>query len=565
VLLFASCGNTSVSIYENIEIPDGVVGTDNGLPDTGGGMGDQSSSDDLFSEDAAGNDPLANPDNDGHLDPDDTAIGNDNDHTDGSDGEPATNDEGEFDDGDKPDDGEALDDSSGSDTGETPDIDSPPQICTPYETVECPYAGPAGTKGIGICKAAEKMCSADGTYWGPCVGEVLPQTEICNNNLDDNCNEQIDEDSDKDGDGWGVCSGDCCDTTAQCADPKKVNPGAIEVQGDGIDNNCNSQIDEDPREICSTAQKFSGTGALDLLYAMDICKHSTGGSWGIVGTPTLTRANGSGSIDSSNRQVGVMAQFGSHASNKAIYGPTMAALSSGRARDNYDDPDKTTQISYSYYDGNPPADFIAPHGNKLPTTKTGCPNGSGANDGVMLSVQLKVPTNAQSFSFNFRFFSQEYKDWTCSKYNDFFITMLYTGASGIPADKNISFDSNGSYISVNSDQFFTVCKPKTGYTCPDGTAPLAGTGWNESNAGATKWLSTTAPVIPGETITLKFVIWDTSDRLLDSLVLLDNFKWSAEGTSGPSTFECWDLNKNGVCDVATEDQSGDGICNERDC
>ena len=30
-------------------------------------------------------------------------------------------------------------------------------------------------------------------------------------------------------------------------------------------------------------------------------------------------------------------------------------------------------------------------------------------------------------------------------------------------------------------------------------------------------------------------------------------------------YRCWDLNENGICDVATEDQSGDGICNERDC
>lgn len=30
-------------------------------------------------------------------------------------------------------------------------------------------------------------------------------------------------------------------------------------------------------------------------------------------------------------------------------------------------------------------------------------------------------------------------------------------------------------------------------------------------------------------------------------------------------YSCWDLNSNGVCDIATEDQSGDGVCNERDC
>ncbi len=29
--------------------------------------------------------------------------------------------------------------------------------------------------------------------------------------------------------------------------------------------------------------------------------------------------------------------------------------------------------------------------------------------------------------------------------------------------------------------------------------------------------------------------------------------------------KCWDLNKNGTCEPASEDQSGDGICSERDC
>ncbi|HSA34286.1 MAG TPA: hypothetical protein P5077_11225 [bacterium] len=30
-------------------------------------------------------------------------------------------------------------------------------------------------------------------------------------------------------------------------------------------------------------------------------------------------------------------------------------------------------------------------------------------------------------------------------------------------------------------------------------------------------------------------------------------------------YSCWDLNSNGTCDIATEDLSGDGVCNERDC
>lgn len=448
-------------------------------------------------------------------------------------------------------------------------------LCVPKSTDSC-YTGPTDTLDVGICHAGTMTCNLLGTGYGACQNEQTPLLEeICDNGDDDDCDGPADEDMDEDGDGWGRCSGDCCENLTQCADPVKVNPGAVEVQGDGIDNDCNDQTDESPPTDCSTAAKFAETTPLDLLYAMDICYMSTNGSWGIVGTPTLTRAGATGTVD--NRQIAVMTQFGTHDSNFAIANDTMATLSSGRARDG-NDPDATTALTYSYVTGTPPADFISAHDNILPTTKTGCPSGSGANDSVMLTVQLKVPTNALSLSFDFRFFSQEYWEYTCSEYNDFFIAMLDTGAEGIPADKNISFDSNGGYISVNTDQFFTVCEVKEGYTCPDGTDPLAGTGYDQQEedtggctpgyhyyAGATQWLTTSAPVVPGETITLRFVIWDTSDQSYDSLVLLDNFKWSAEGTSGPVTFACWDTNKNGECDVETEDLSGDEKCSEFDC
>ncbi len=455
-------------------------------------------------------------------------------------------------------------------------------ICTPKEETAC-YTGPTGTEGVGICHAGISTCNDYGNAWSSCTDEQTPVTEICGNTLNDDCVGDADDGLDEDLDGWTVCENDCCDRTTQCENPAVVNPGAVEVTGDTIDNDCNDQTDEVPTG-CSTVAKFSGTTALDLVNAMDICTTALNGSWGIVGTPTLTRANGAGSID--NLQIAVSQQFGTDESNIAIFPPppsagvpggTMAVLSSGRARD-MNDPDATALKTYRYETSNlnsAPADFTTPHGG-LPQTSATCPAGTYANDSVMLTLQLKVPTNALSFSFNFRFFSQEYWKWTCDTdgYNDFFIAMLYTGAAGIPADKNISFDQNSSYISVNSSAFFTVCEAKSGYTCPDGASALAGTGYGEKYyydatnydmGGGTKWLTTAAPVVPGETITLKFVIWDTNDRDRDSLVIIDNFKWSAQGTSGPSTFECWDLNQNGNCDIATEDKSGDETCNERDC
>jgi len=210
-------------------------------------------------------------------------------------------------------------------------------------------------------------------------------------------------------------------------------------------------------------------------------------------------------------------------------------------RSDANDPDPTAQLSYQFQSGNPPPDFVAPHGGQLPATSPSCPNGNGANDSVVLDVELLVPTNANSFSFQFRFFSQEYWTYTCTQFNDFFVALLDStwtpgpGGTPIPDDKNISFDANGNYISVNSEQFFTVCPSKPGYPCPDGEAGLQGTGYTLGPGGGTVWLTTTSPVVRGETIRLRFAIWDTSDMLLDSIVMLDNFQWSATPSDGPVT------------------------------
>lgn len=59
--------------------------------------------------------------------------------------------------------------------------------CSPGEQVACPYAGPAGTAGVGACRAAVSTCAPDGSAFGPCVGEVLPTPEVCGDAVDDDC------------------------------------------------------------------------------------------------------------------------------------------------------------------------------------------------------------------------------------------------------------------------------------------------------------------------------------------------------------------------------------------
>jgi ELWxxDGT repeat protein len=62
--------------------------------------------------------------------------------------------------------------------------------------------------------------------------------EICGNGIDDNCNGEIDEECDRDGDGYTEAQGDCDDDNAA------VHPSAVEICGNDIDENCNNFLDE---------------------------------------------------------------------------------------------------------------------------------------------------------------------------------------------------------------------------------------------------------------------------------------------------------------------------------
>jgi hypothetical protein len=215
----------------------------------------------------------------------------------------------------------------------------------------------------------------------------------------------------------------------------------------------------------------------------------------------------------------------------------MAGIMSGKMRDigdvGYVQPNQGTNFGTV---SQAPAVYLNAHGGQLPASQGcsgGCTSGTGANDSVNIKLTIRVPSNAQSFSYQFKFYTAEYWGFSCSIYNDFYLALLQSGAPGLPLDTNISFDGLGNPVSVNNG-FFNVCHTKGCYTCPSGTAALAGTGMDEvvcngsvcgETGGGTNWLTTDAPVVPGETIVLQLMVFDVTGHILDSLALLDNFKW----------------------------------------
>jgi hypothetical protein len=424
-------------------------------------------------------------------------------------------------------------------------------VCQAGIEVQSCYPGPVGTDMNAPCQAGQRTCNAAGTGFGPCVGFVTPIAEICANNVDDDCNGVADDIIDVDGDGWTQCQNDCCENIFQCSDPALVNPGAFEFVGNLVDDDCDpASSDVVAAPDCSAAAIFGNVTGDAMAQAMDLCQFTTENEplptrkWGVIeaefvrpdfGAPTAAHLG-----DMEDFQSAVMANYGT-GGIAPTHGATMAGMSSGRMRDqndpNYVAPNQGSDLGQALQ---PPAAYLAANGGALPSSagcSGNCPAGTGAYDPIVLRLRIRVPTNALSFSYGLRYFTSEYWCWACTVYNDFFLAILDSNAAGLPADGNISFDSLGNPISVNNG-FFDLCQADGCYTCPNGTGALAGTGmqlidniWclpSGTTGGGTVWLETTAPIVPGETIELYLMVFDVSDAILDSLVLLDDFQWSID-------------------------------------
>jgi hypothetical protein len=326
--------------------------------------------------------------------------------------------------------------------------------------------------------------------------------------------------TDHDGDGYSYDDGDCND-----CDPN-ANPGAFDVAGNKVDEDCDGTPDNEPA-ACDASLQVGSTDALDAAKAIGLCRKAdpmaTGKAktWGVISAAyvmpdgkALTSANGPKGHD-------LLLALGTNAPPD---GMAMLALSTGDANNN---KTNAADVDKGYTSG-------APAG--YPKSSASCSVKSGApHDGIGLQVTIRVPTNAKSFSYQENFFTKEFPEFICTEFNDFYVTMMTPQVMGLP-DGNIAFDQNNNPISVNNS-LLQVCSPQNAggknFTCPLGASSLSGTVFQ--GHAATGWLQTQAPVKPGDTITLLFTIWDSGDGVWDSTVLIDKFQWSADGATAAST------------------------------
>lgn len=423
-------------------------------------------------------------------------------------------------------------------------------------------------------KLCDGVCARISSDWFNCgaCGVQCGKTQAC---LGGSC--QPCPGGDCDSDGWTPAEGDCCDQFDECSKPASVNAGAIEEQGNRIDDNCNGLLDAaDPSDGLSCDDGLVSRTYVGMEYAraIGLCRTTTESSrtWGVISAELLL-ANGE-PLPVMSDAVSIRPVFGVIRPQE---GNRIAVLATGGASDavqlnpTYLSGVSRPSITFAtcadggspaclddwFYASNPPLK----EPGKLPTAPN-CGSASAqdvANDSVMLRLRIRAPTNTSSFKIKTRFFSDEYPRFVCSPFNDQMVLLIDTPGAfvGNPSDKNLmtysdpAADGGGSWpVGVNlaaGTPLFQTCSqapacrpPKVDpNSCGQGPAELALTqfapppGDGGCSNGGTRWMTTRGNVKPGAIFELRAAVWDVGDTSFDSLVLIDDFKWSVDaGVSG---------------------------------
>src|SRR5690554_6071421 len=155
-------------------------------------------------------------------------------------------------------------------------------------------------------------------------------------------------------------------------------------------------------------------------------------------------------------------------------------------------------------------------------------------DGIGLQFDFIPLTN--KLKINFQFGSEEYNEWVNTDYNDVFGFFISGPGIGPLPGQNIALAPGGVRVAVNSINRGDDCPANPASTAPPGTICGIGSGncasnpmyyinnctgvYNNAMDGFTVMLTAEATVIPCQEYTIRLLLADGSDTILDSWVFL---------------------------------------------